>query len=66
MHGVGTQGKQVDITQYVTEFKLSSTMDGIMWNLYKEEQTVKVGSLKTSKMTKLPAHVVEKFWGFLK
>ena len=61
MHGVGTQGKQVDMTQYVTEFKLSSTMDGIIWNLYEEEQTVKVSSLKTSKMAKLRGHVVEKF-----
>lgn len=61
VHGVATQGKQVDITQYVTEFKLSSTIDGIIWNLYKENQTVKVSSLKTSKKTKLRGHVVEKF-----
>ena len=45
VHGVATQGKQVDVMEYVTEYKLSSTMDGIIWNLYKENQIVKVCTL---------------------
>ena len=42
VHGVATQGKAVGIMEYVTQYKLSSTMDGIAWDMYKESQTVKV------------------------
>ena len=45
VYGVTTQGKTVGIMAYVTEYKLSSTMDGIVWDLYKENQTVKVKTL---------------------
>ncbi|CAB4019932.1 Hypothetical predicted protein [Paramuricea clavata] len=48
VHGVATQGKPVGIMEYTTEYKLSSTMDGISWDLYKEDQTVKMFTGNTS------------------
>ena len=42
VHAVSTQGKTVGIMMYVTKYKLSSSLDGVYWNLYKEEQIDKV------------------------
>ena len=42
VHAVATQGKAVGIMEYVTQYQLSSAMDGITWEVYKENQIVKV------------------------
>ena len=44
MHAVETQGTAVGVMQYVTEYKLSSSMDGVTWKLYEETGQVKVNS----------------------
>ncbi|XP_028409028.1 uncharacterized protein LOC114531613 isoform X2 [Dendronephthya gigantea] len=42
VHAVSTQGKTVGVMMYVTKYKLSSSLDGIYWNPYEEEQIVKI------------------------
>jgi hypothetical protein len=42
VHALTTQGKFIDVMEYVTEYKLSSTLDEIHWNFYEEDAIVKV------------------------
>ncbi|XP_028392900.1 uncharacterized protein LOC114517402 [Dendronephthya gigantea] len=42
VHAVATQGKFIDVLEYVKQYKISTTLNEINWNVYKEDGTVKL------------------------